>query len=112
MNNYWSRGFEQPLFYIKLENLSPKQVEIIGQKRDTIRIKHDHITYVKFKCSVDEIERVKNTQINSVELIGTFHINEWNDRLYPQVQIEKLEFIGVEIDFQPLKNTFFGGVNW
>ena len=112
LNNYWSRGFEQPLFYIKLENLSPKQVEIIGQKRDTIRIKHDHITYVKFKCSVDEIERVKNTQINSVELIGTFHINEWNDRLYPQVQIEKLEFIGVEIDFQPLKNTFFGGVNW
>ena len=67
---------------------------------------------MKFKCSVDEIERVKNTQINSVELIGTFHINEWNDRLYPQVQIEKLEFIGVEIDFQPLKNTFFGGVNW
>lgn len=112
LNSHWSRGFEQPLFHIKLENINPSQVEIIGQKRDTIRIKHDHIVYVKFKCSEEEVNRVKNTHINYVELIGTFDVNEWNDRLYPQVHIEKLEFKGDDIKIQPLTNTFFGGVDW
>lgn len=92
LKNQWSNGFEKPIFYIKLTNLDEKNIDIIGQKKDTIRIKHNYITYVKFKCCEEEIEKVKNNIINEVELIGTFHLNEWNENLYPQVQIEKIEF--------------------
>lgn len=112
LNNHWSRGFEQPKFYIRLDNIEPKQVEVIGQKRDTIRIKHDYITYVKFKCTEDEINKIKNTCVRSVEIIGTFDVNEWNDRLYPQVHIEKLEFKGDEINFEAPKTITFGGITW
>lgn len=113
LNNFYSKGFEKPLFYIE-HDIDPKEITIIGQKRNTIRIKHDNITYVKFKCTEEEIEKVKKTNATRVRLIGTFDTNEWNDRLYPQIQIEELELEGEEkqIGFEP--NLAFGSlsINW
>lgn len=96
LNRYWSRGFDKPLFYVKLNNLLPSDVDIIGQKRNTIRIKKDNITYIKFKCEPEEIDLIKNTIIDGVELVGHFAVNEYYDNLYPQVIIEDLEVKGTE----------------
>lgn len=95
--NHWCRGFEKPLFHIKLNQIDSSNVDIIGQKRDTIRIKHNYITYVKFKCNEEEVEAVRNMNITGVEMIGSFAVNEWNDRLYPQVIVDRFEFKGEEI---------------
>lgn len=101
---HWSRGFEKPSFYIKIDNCNDLQLDIIGQKRDTIRIKHNYITYIKFKCEPEEIEMVKNLMsVQEVEIIGSFAVNEWNDRLFPQVHIEELEIKGIK--FQPVINN-------
>lgn len=94
LNRYWSRGFDKPLFYVKLTNLTGAEVEIIGQKRNTIRIKKDNITYLKFKCEPEEIEDIQNKIVNEVELVGYFAVNEYYDILYPQVIIEYLEYKG------------------
>ena len=94
LNRYWSRGFDKPLFYVKLTNLTGMEVEIIGQKRNTIRIKKDNITYLKFKCEPEEIEAIQNKVIKEVELVGHFAVNEYYDNLYPQVIIEDLEYRG------------------
>lgn len=96
LNRYWSRGFDKPLFYVKLTNLSGAEVEIIGQKRNTIRIKKDNITYLKFKCEPEEIEAIQNKVVKEVELVGHFAVNEYYDNLYPQVIIEDLEYKGEE----------------
>lgn len=96
LNKYWSRGFEKPLFYVKLTNLTGAEVEIIGQKRNTIRIKKDNITYLKFKCEPEEIEAIQNKIIKEVELVGYFAVNEYYNNLYPQVIIEDLEYSGEE----------------
>lgn len=96
LNRYWSRGFDKPLFYVKLTNLSGAEVDIIGQKRNTIRIKKDNITYLKFKCEPEEIEAIQSKTIKEVELVGHFAVNEYYDNLYPQVIIEDLEYIGEE----------------
>ena len=95
LNRYWSRGFEKPLFYINLK-LEGNEVDIIGAKRNTIRIRKDNITYVKFKCSEEEIKQIENKVVKQVEIIGTFNVNEYYDNLYPQVLIEELEYIGEE----------------
>lgn len=94
LNRYWSRGFDKPLFYVKLTNLTGAEVEIIGQKRNTIRIKKDNITYLKFKCEPEEIEAIQNKIVKEVELVGHFAVNEYYDNLYPQVIIENLEYSG------------------
>ena len=94
LNRYWSRGFDKPLFYVKLTNLTGMEVEIIGQKRNTIRIKKDNITYLKFKCEPEEIEAIQNKVVKEVELAGYFSVNEYYDNLCPQVIIEDLEYRG------------------
>lgn len=96
LNRYWSRGFDKPLFYVKLTNLTGKEVEIIGQKRNTIRIKKDNITYIKFKCTPEEVADIENKNVNEIELVGHFDVQEYYGNLYPQVLIENLEYKGEE----------------
>lgn len=109
LNNSFCKGFEKPLFYIELNNFD--SIDIIGSKQNTIRIKHDYITYIKFKCSEEEINLVKNNYITSVEILGTFNINMWNERLYPQVFIDKLEV--TELKEKPKQSAIFSfGLNW
>lgn len=113
LNKHWSRGFDKPLFYIKLSHINDKNVDIIGQKQNTIRIKHDNITYLKFKCDPQEIQKVKECMIRSIELVGSFAINEWNGNLYPQVIIKDFEFEGERKD-SPSKFgfNFSNNINW
>lgn len=115
LNNYWSRGFDKPLFHIKLTGLTGAEVDIIGQKRNTIRIKRNNITYIKFKCEPEEIEKVENMTINEVELVGYFSANEYYDNIYPQVLIEDIEYKGVKKQQQSafgFEFSNFGNIKW
>ena len=113
LNRYWSRGFDKPLFYVKLTNLTGAEVEIIGQKRNTIRIKKDNITYIKFKCEPEEIEAIQNKIVNEVELVGYFVVNEYYDNLYPQVIIEDFEYKGKERAKEGFGFSFFNtDIKW
>lgn len=113
LNRYWSRGFDKPLFYVKLTNLTGAEVEIIGQKRNTIRIKKDNITYIKFKCEPEEIEAIQNKIVNEVELVGYFAVNEYYDNLYPQVIIEDFEYKGKERAKEGFGFSFFNtDIKW
>lgn len=99
LNRYWSRGFDKPLFYIKL-NLNSADVDVIGQNRNTIRIKKNGITYIKFKCTPEEIKGLENLTISGAELVGHFSVNEYYNNLYPQVIIENIEFAGIKREEQ------------
>lgn len=109
LNNSYCRGFERPQFYIELTK--PVEIEIIGIKQNTIRIKHDTITYIKFKCSNEEIEAAKNIIPTTIKMIGHFNTNLWNDREYPQVIIQKLEIEGHRKP-QETVDLFGFGLNW
>lgn len=111
LDRYWSRGFDKPVFYIKITNLNGSEIDIIGQKRNTIRIKHNNITYLKFKCEENEIENIKNQKINEVEMIGHFSINEWNGNIYPQVIIKHLETKGESIETKSMFSFDFSNIN-
>ena len=103
LKDYWSKGFEKPLFYIEVNE--PVQIDIIGKNNNTIRIKHNYITYIKFQCSLEEVEHVRNLDVTGIKIIGTFNVNEWNGRDYPQVFIEKMKVEGREY------NSFFNFIN-
>ena len=112
-NDFFSRGFEKPIFYIELE-VGSNEVSIVGRKKDTIRIKNDSISYVKFKCDEEEIKNIENTNIEKIKLVGTFEVNEWNERLYPQVNIIDLEAEGTKRKGIFEDDTPFGlnTINW
>lgn len=89
LNKHWSNGFEKPKFYIKLD-ATKCEINIIG-KGDTLRIKHNNITYIKFRCTPNELESLSTKNATSIEMIGTFSMNNWMNRSYPQVIIEQIE---------------------
>lgn len=92
LKNHWCRGFEEPKFYIKLNGVAPGDLRVLGRNKDTISIKHDYVTYIKFKCSEEEIKEFESNDIRDIEIIGTFNLNEYNGNLQPQVEILQIEY--------------------
>ena len=91
MKDLWCKGFEEPLFHIKLKDVHQANISIIGKNKDTIKLKSNYIDFIKFKCSQEEIEQIIGDTPVNIELVGKFDVNEWNGRSFPQVKIENME---------------------
>ena len=69
----------------------------IAWSKNTLRIKLDGVTYIKFKTPEDEyLNLIENDEI-TLDLIGTFSVNEWNNMKFPQMMIEEYEIVNDEI---------------
>lgn len=91
LRNYWCKGFEKPQFYIKLDNVRSQDIVTMGATGNTIKITHDYISYIKFKCTKNDLDVLLKEGNKDIEIIGTFNVNEWNGRTFPQVFIEHFE---------------------
>ena len=103
LRNYWCKGFDKPKFYIKLSNVRSSDILTMGASKNTVKITHDYISYIKFKCTEEELNVLLKNGNKDIEIIGTFNVNEWNGRTFPQVFIEYFEVKEVDslddIDF-------------
>ena len=63
----------------------------MGATGNTIKITHDYISYIKFKCTKNDLDVLLKEGNKDIEIIGTFNVNEWNGRTFPQVFIEHFE---------------------
>ena len=106
LKDYWCKGFEKPLFYIKLLNVTPNERNVMGANGNTVKINKDYISYIKFKCNPNDLTELLQDGTYDIEIIGTFNANEWNGRTFPQVFIEDYKITKstdeIEIDW----NTF------
>ncbi|MGL5718422.1 MAG: DHH family phosphoesterase [Paraclostridium sp.] len=91
MKHLWCKGFEEPIFHVKLKDVQQAHINIIGKNKDTVKFKSNYIDFVKFKCSYEEIESLIGDSPVDIELIGKFDVNEWNGRSFPQVKIEDMK---------------------
>ena len=97
LKQYWCKGFEKPKFFIRLNNISASSIATMGASGNSIKISNNHISYVKFKCTQEELDVLLSKGKKDIEIIGTFNINEWNGRTFPQVMIETLEVVASEM---------------
>lgn len=113
LKNYWCKGFDKPQFYIKLSNVRSSDIVTMGTSGNTVKITHDYISYIKFKCTQDDLDILLKDGNKDIEIIGTFNVNEWNGRTFPQVFIEHFEVKEVEnyddIDFNDFNAFGFAG---
>ena len=107
LRNYWCKGFDKPQFYIKLSNVRSLDIVTMGATKNTVKITHDYISYIKFKCTQEDLDTLLKDCNKDIEIIGTFNVNEWNGRTFPQVFIEHFEVKEVD-DFNELD---FAGFN-
>lgn len=113
LKSYWCKGFDKPQFYIKLKNVNSADITTMGATGNTIKITHDYISYIKFKCTQEELDTLLKQGNKDIEIIGTFNVNEWQGRSFPQVFIEHFEVKEVEdlddIDFTDFNAFGFAG---
>lgn len=91
MKSLWCKGFEEPLFHVKLKDVQQAHISIVGKNKDTIKFKSNYVDFIKFKCSQEEIEQIIGDTPVDIELVGKFDVNEWNGRSYPQVKVEDMK---------------------
>ena len=83
-------GVVPPLFAVKNLLVTPQNAK---WSKNTLRINIDGVTYIKFKVPEEEYTALIETPNCKINVVGTFDVNEWNGRQFPQMQIEEYEVI-------------------
>lgn len=99
LENVWGKCLEKPKFAVKLKDAS---ISLIGSNLKTMRIFKGGITYIKFNCSDEEIERIQSLKgMVDINIVGTFDVNIFNGRNNYQIKIEDYEILSKEIQYNP-----------
>lgn len=88
----WGSGVEEPLFAIENVVLSGRDIYLMGENKNTIKLKINGIECIKFNAS-DKICNGFMTDKNyRFTVIGRFKSNEYRGNISPQIVIEDMDF--------------------
>ena len=106
----WGNTLKKPLFAITDITLKVEDIQLIGEKRNLIRIEknigQNKIVFIK-KFASEEIynkiimknrvglSKSKNNKVK-LDIIGEFTINKWNGNEFPQIEIVDFNVSGVK----------------
>lgn len=91
-SHLFKNGAEEPTFAIK--NMRVNTVNSRWSK-NTMRIYLEDVTYIKFKTSEEEFNKLVENEC-TIDVIGTFSVNKWNGKEYPQFMINELEIVNTK----------------
>lgn len=85
----FKNGIPEPIFGITNLQISP---EVAKWSKNTMRINLNGVTYIKFKVTEEEFnDLIENRR--KIDAVGTFDVNVWNNREFPQFQISEYEIV-------------------
>jgi single-stranded DNA-specific DHH superfamily exonuclease len=88
----WGNDLTEPQYYVKME-VCTDMIDVIGKSGTTIKfVDNDGMTYIKFFCTHEWIDKLKAHKKIIVEMIGKGQWNEWNGTKTPQFVIDRMEF--------------------
>lgn len=90
----FKNGAEEPQFAIK--NMRVNYINSRWSK-NTMRVYLEDVTYIKFKVSEEEFKYLTENEC-TIDVIGTFSVNKWNGKSYPQFVINELEVVNTKLD--------------
>lgn len=88
--NIWGQNNPEPLIHITDINITKKDIQVMGSKKDTVKFEKFGISFLKFKAT-DLIEDLNKYDSMKIELVGRANLNEWCGRVTPQIFIEDIE---------------------
>lgn len=92
----WGNTVPEPTFVITDLHINASQITGYGETKSFIRFQNNGVTYIKKYCSSGEYDKMtmhdrktfgtnkKNLVMN---IIGQFHMEEWEGKQYPEVKI-------------------------
>ncbi len=90
----WSQGISKPQYYTYNIRINSKDIKQLGKNKTTIKFHYNGIDYIKFFVSHEEQDTkwfIGESIDLKVEVIGEFGVNEWNNRITPQILINDFE---------------------
>ena len=94
----WSTNNKEPLIYITDLNFNVHDIQIMGTRKDTLKIEKNGIAFMKFHATdlINEIQELGEVKMN---LVGRANLNSWMGRITPQIFIENYELKDGELEF-------------
>lgn len=94
----WSTNNKEPLIYITDLNFNAFDVQIMGTRKDTLKIEKNEITFMKFHATdlINEIQELGEVKMN---LVGRANLNSWMGKITPQIFIENYELKDGRLEF-------------
>jgi len=95
VDNYkgiWGTNVPEPMIYVKNIKVNQTNIQIMGARKDTLKITYGGIAYMKFHAK-DMIEELTGKDEMNLEVIGRANLNEWGGRVTPQIFIDSYELV-------------------
>ena len=101
LNQHAGTDFQPVLLYNEIQ-VNSSDLSIIGKNKNTLKIQHKGITYIKFFYKNKNFnEGVFGWEYNgevlnrpvTLKIVGTGNINEWGGNITPQIMIQDFEVI-------------------
>lgn len=103
-NVLFGKGIDEPRFFIDKISFYPKDVDMLGADKRTLKIKLGEISLLIFNCTKQNkidlglgyyedgkfIEKRKSTKLE-MSCVGSLNINVWNNKKYNQIVIDNFE---------------------
>ena len=78
----WGQKNPEGLIFITDLFVDPSDIRIMGANKDTLKITHNGVAYMKFHAS-DMIERLSKCNEIKINLVGRANLNEWQGIVTP-----------------------------
>lgn len=86
----WSQGNKEPLIYITDLNITKADIQIMGSRKDTVKIVKNGVAYMKF-FATDMIKELEKYDEIKMSIIGTANVNYFAGNCTPQIFIQNYE---------------------
>jgi len=91
LKDNWGQGIKEPLIAITDIDVQNEEISVMGKNMDTIKINIDGLSFIKFKCDLND-ELINNKKdIVRIDVVGKCSINEWEGSVTPQIIMEEYE---------------------
>lgn len=92
----WGCGVDCPKFLIENIPIESNDFKILGDKQNTISFTYNSVNYIKFQCSVDEVNKFTRLACDNsitliVSIVCTFNKNKFGGRNQYQAIIEEMD---------------------
>jgi single-stranded DNA-specific DHH superfamily exonuclease len=96
--NIYGNGIPQPKFAFEI-SIFPYQIQLIGGDQTTVKFSINGVDFIKFKDKeLATLIRESYCDMFKFRLIGRAQINEWYEKITPQIIIDEIEVEETKIE--------------
>ncbi len=95
----WGKSNTEPLIAIINLHVNKNNIEVIGKKKDTIKITKNGVVYMFFKCSPEEVEKLTQYPNAVFTIVGEMNVNEFMNNITPQIFVRAYEIADGSLAF-------------